>query len=227
MKKTSAKGRPSAKRVAETTKPRSQPRPRLTGERLDLLLDAAADVFTAQGFDAASTNEIARRASASKLSIYSRYPTKADLFIAVLEHRMNRIFREMTATIPDHAPLHAALFRFGKGILRSALSDGQVALLRVVSMETVRFPQLGQRFFELGPGRGIGALATYLQGQINKGVLREEDPTMMAQHYIGMIAGPSLLFSLLGVRSRLARGRKQVVQLEQAIEVFKRAYARP
>ncbi|HTV53506.1 MAG TPA: helix-turn-helix domain-containing protein [Terriglobia bacterium] len=78
MKKTSAGYRAAAKPVREAIKKRSQ-RPRLTGERLDGLLDVAADVFTAEGFTAASTNEIARRAGASKLSIYSRYPTKADL----------------------------------------------------------------------------------------------------------------------------------------------------
>ncbi|HTV53507.1 MAG TPA: TetR/AcrR family transcriptional regulator C-terminal domain-containing protein [Terriglobia bacterium] len=137
---------------------------------------------------------------------------------------MDRIFQEMTAGIPDHAPLQEALFAFGSGMLRSALSDAQIALLRVVSMETVRFPQLGQRFFDLGPGRGIAALATYLRGQIDKGVLRREDPTMMAQHYLGMIAGPPLIFSLLGVRARPKGNRKQSTRLEKAIEVFERAY---
>ena len=191
---------------------------------MDELLDLAAEVFIADGFQGASVNVIARRAGASKASLYSRFPSKEDLFLAVLEHRMNRIFQAVVATIPDEAPLRDALSGFGTGVLQSALSDAQMALIRVVSMETVRFPQLGRRFFDLGPGRGMAALTTYIKGQIHKKVLRNEDPKIMAQQFLGMVAGAPLIFRLFGMNAYLKSNKQQAQHLALAIEAFVRAY---
>ena len=201
-------------------------RPRLTGERLNELLDIAAEVFIADGFQGASTNVIAQRAGASKTSLYSRFPTKEDLFLAVLEHRMSRIFQLVVATIPPEAPTRAALLAFGAQLLKSVFNDAQIALFRTVSMETARFPQLGRRFFELGPGQGLSALSGYLRAQVAQGALRREDPQMMAQHFLGMLGGLPLLFALLGITTHLKTPKQRAQHLEGAVDAFLLAYAK-
>src|SRR6202012_3446417 len=110
----------------------------------------------------------------------SRFPTKQDLFVAVIERRMGKVFREVAGFLPDDAPLKDTLREFGAGLLRVALSPEQIALVRVISMESSRFPILGQRFFETGPGLGQMALAEYLRGQIERGRLSNENPERMA-----------------------------------------------
>ena len=202
-------------------------RPRLTGERLDELLDVAAEVFVTYGFEGASTNVIAQRAGASKASLYLRFPTKEALFVAVLEHRMNQIFQTVAATIRTDAPMRTALLAFGTQMLQLVFSDAQMALVRVVSMEIVRFPELGQRFFDLGPGRGLTILTAYLNKQIEGGALRREAPLMMAQHFLGMIAGLPLLLELLGLTSPLKTKKQRMLHLEGAVDAFLLAYGKP
>lgn len=54
-------------------------------ERRAQLLSAALEVFTASGYHAASMDEIADRAQVSKPVLYQHFPSKLDLYLAVLD----------------------------------------------------------------------------------------------------------------------------------------------
>src|SRR5690348_10501738 len=159
--------------VKTTQRKRKPVRARLDEERLTELLDVAAEVFISEGFSAASTNEIARRANSSKTTFYSRFPTKERLFLAVIERRMNDIFRQVAASLPEEPPVEETLRNLGSALIGFFLSKEQVALVRMVSMESARFPELGKRFYELGPKRGEEALVAYLKKQAAKGRLSD------------------------------------------------------
>jgi AcrR family transcriptional regulator len=49
------------------------------------LLDAALEVFVAQGYHAAAMDEIADRAGVSKPVLYQHFPSKLDLYLALLD----------------------------------------------------------------------------------------------------------------------------------------------
>ena len=54
------------------------------------LLEAAAMVFTEHGFHGASLDEVAKTAGFTKGAVYSNFKSKEDLFLAVLDDRMER-----------------------------------------------------------------------------------------------------------------------------------------
>ncbi len=83
--------------------------PRLEEDRIGELLDIAAEVFIAHGFEGASTTEIASSAKTSKRTFYSRFPTKEKLFIAVLERRMDFIFSQVFTELSPDSPLEESL----------------------------------------------------------------------------------------------------------------------
>jgi AcrR family transcriptional regulator len=55
------------------------------GVRRAQLLDAARDVFVANGYYAASVDDIAERAGVSKPVVYQHFPGKLELYLALLE----------------------------------------------------------------------------------------------------------------------------------------------
>jgi AcrR family transcriptional regulator len=55
----------------------------------DALIGAAAKVFLARGFQAASLREIAAEAGLTTGAVYSNFDGKADLFLAVLEEKLD------------------------------------------------------------------------------------------------------------------------------------------
>jgi len=50
------------------------------------LLDAAVEVFGQHGFEAARVSDIARRCDLTTGAVYSRWPTKREVFAAAVEH---------------------------------------------------------------------------------------------------------------------------------------------
>ena len=210
--------------VKTTQRKRKPVRARLDEERLTELLDVAAEVFISEGFSAASTNEIARRANSSKTTFYSRFPTKEQLFLAVIERRMNRILQQVAASLPEEPPIEETLRNYGAALIRFALSKEQLALVRVISMESAKFPELGKRFYELGPKRGEEVLAAYFTKQAGKGRLSNEDTRQMAQHFLSLITGgPIRWFVFAFDPSSLSKSALQK-HLNSAIQAFMRAY---
>jgi TetR/AcrR family transcriptional regulator of autoinduction and epiphytic fitness len=215
--------------LVKTMHHKGKPRPiraRLDEERLSELLDVAAEIFISEGFSAASTNEIARRANSSKTTFYSRFPTKEQLFLAVIERRMTGIFQQVAASLPEEPPIEETLRNYGAALIRVALSKKQLALVRVISMEAAKFPALGKRFYELGPKRGEERLAAYLTKQVEKGRLMNDDTRQMAQHFMSLITGGPIRWFVLGFDpSSISKSALQK-HLNSAIQVFMRAYGR-
>ena len=78
----------------------------------DVLLDAAAEVFAARGFEGASLDEIAETAGYTRGAIYKHFGDKAEMFMAVnerLNERMLEAFRDIAdpAVPPSEVDLAA------------------------------------------------------------------------------------------------------------------------
>jgi len=72
--------------VMSTVDVKNESRSRLPrDERRAQLLSAALESFTTSGYHAASMDEIAERANVSKPVLYKHFPSKLDLYLAVLD----------------------------------------------------------------------------------------------------------------------------------------------
>jgi AcrR family transcriptional regulator len=84
------------------------------------LIDVARRVFLRRGFHAASLEEIALEAAVTKGAIYSNFANKAELFLAVLDQRVeNRLAVLAAATFPEEG-IEAVARRHA----RAALAQG-------------------------------------------------------------------------------------------------------
>ena len=81
------------------------------GARRLQLLGAAREVFVAQGYHAAAMDEIAERAGVSKPVLYQHFPSKRDLYLALLEQHTDELVaatREALASTTDNKQRVAA-----------------------------------------------------------------------------------------------------------------------
>jgi TetR/AcrR family transcriptional repressor of mexJK operon len=144
------------------------------------------------------------------------------LFLAVIERRMSGIFQQFAGSLPEGPAIEDTLRNFAAALIRVVLSEEQVALVRVIRMEAAKFPELGERFYELGPKRGEDALTAYLTKQVEKGRLRNDDTRQRAQHSMSLITGGPVRWYVLGlVPARIAIQK----HLDAAIR-FMRVYSR-
>lgn len=75
-------------------------KPRLPrDERRAQLLAAALEVFTSAGYHAAAMDEIADRAKVSKPVLYQHFPSKLDLYLAVLDLHIDSLIFEIQRAV--------------------------------------------------------------------------------------------------------------------------------
>ena len=68
-------------------------------ERRAQLLAAALEVFTAAGYHAAAMDEIADRAQVSKPVLYQHFPSKLDLYLAVLDLHIDALIFDIQKAV--------------------------------------------------------------------------------------------------------------------------------
>jgi len=80
------------------------------------LLDAALEIFVANGYHAAAMDEIAERAGVSKPVLYQHFPGKMELYLALLDQSCDSVVdavrRALTSTEDNKARVAAAVEAF-------------------------------------------------------------------------------------------------------------------
>lgn len=192
-------------------------------DRLDYLLDVAAELFLEKGFEGTSVGEIANRAKASKGTFYSRYPTKEDLFRQVIQRRTDAAFSDFDSILLPDADPAEALKALGVALLDTMLTKNSIDVLRLVYMESHRFPELGQIVYELGPGRIYAHLTKYFKQQVKKGAFIKRDEVIAAEQFLDLLSGALVRRCSLGITSMPSKAERRR-RLMAAIETFLRAY---
>src|SRR6188472_4320686 len=80
------------------------------------LLEAAQEVFVAQGYHAAAMDDIAERAGVSKPVLYQHFPGKLDLYLALLDSACDEVIdncrQALAATQDNKTRVAAAMAAF-------------------------------------------------------------------------------------------------------------------
>jgi hypothetical protein len=107
------------------------------------------------------------------------------------------------------------------------MQDRVLQLRRVVIAEAVRFPNLGRRFYELGPGSTIDKFARAVEDLRDRGLVETADPTMAAEQLNWLILSPALNRAmLLGDRHGLTPHDLDRYA-DAGVETFLRAHGTP
>ena len=148
------------------------------------IMDGARAVFLAQGFDAASMGEIARAAGVSKGTLYVYFENKEQLFEAIVYQQCEAQAEGLFALDASDPDVEGALTRLGIGFVNFLCRPGAASPLRTVIAIADRMPEIGKKFYERGPARGIAMLASYIKAQADAGVLAVEDCEVAAAQFI-------------------------------------------
>lgn len=194
-RRTAVKKRPSGQRRSGRGRPPADE----VAVRAARLLDVATGVFLEQGFKGASMSEIARRAGASKQTLYARYPSKAALFAALVERKASGLF-DAIGPLGAGRSLRETLVHCGLELLELIVSDEARGVHRVVIAECMEFPELGEIFWERGPGRVRAMLAEYLRAQQKSGDIRCDDPEQAVEILLGLVVSGASLRAWLGIQ---------------------------
>ena len=179
------------------------------------ILDATAAVFLENGFARASTTEIARRARTSKQTLYGLYPTKSDLFVAVISAHTEALFARHVEYIESAVPLEEGLFDIGCMMLRMFSGEQFLALYRILVAEVHNFPDLARQLWFSCMERGRSLLADYLKSRRIGGPSYGKS----AAQFISFVLGDYVINAMLNPDLQLT-DRAVRVRVREAVQDF-------
>ena len=187
------------------------------------ILAGAREVFLADGFDAASMNEIARRAGVSKGTLYVYFDSKEALFEAqIREEKREHAEQACNADHADH-DVERVLRQVGERLLQRICRPDSIAHLRIVVAVAPKFPRIGRAYFEAGPLFGRTRLSAYLKAQVEAGIIDIDDTDFAAIVFGDLCKSTHMLPVLLGVGP--APSTEEIrAHMAKATAVFLRAY---
>ena len=145
------------------------------------ILDAAFEQFVEQGYSAARVEDIAERVGVTKGTVYVYFPTKEELFAAMIHH-ISVPFEDMLGDIQKFEGSCAERLRAVILLAYARMSEDRRIreLLRFVVSEGTRFPDV----IDAHVGEFIDPLMEYTQKIVDDGVAAgefEAGPKAMAR----------------------------------------------
>lgn len=99
-----------------------------------LILDAAVEVFAAQGFHRSRVSDIARRAEIADGTIYLYFKSKDDVLISVFEERMGELIEDARAFVSEAQDPRERLRRFARFHVAMAEQNRSLAAVFLVEI---------------------------------------------------------------------------------------------
>ena len=192
-------------------------------QRRDRILQTAREVFFEQGYGAATMSMIAARLGGSKGTLYAYFKNKEDLFDEIIRDQCS-VIESALGLASQGYDLRTALTTFGRELVTAMSSDQAVRTLQLIIEESVRNPELANRFDQAGPQQGAAAIADYLAKAHARGEIYTPDPLHAAHVLASLLKGELHFRRMLGLESEPSAERI-ALEVDNAVTVFLAAYA--
>ena len=157
------------------------------------ILEAALACFAQKGFAGTRMDDIARKASITKGTIYLYFDSKQALFEALARQSIGQQIEQVRAQLSAFPGSSADLLRLVLTTMgHFAMTSDRVVLPRLVLAEAANFPQLAEFWRREIIDRGIALLTTILERGIERGEFRKVTP----QHAARLCVAPILMIVL-------------------------------
>jgi len=157
------------------------------------LLSAALDLFVEKGFSATRVEEVARRAGVSKGTLFLYFPSKEDLFKAVVRLHLSDHLSRWSDEIDHFDGTSAEMLRYALFSWWERIGSTQASgIPKLMMSEAGNFPQLAAFYRQevIEPGKAL--LARILQRGIARGEFRLVD----LKYGVFLILAPLLFLAL-------------------------------
>lgn len=153
------------------------------------LLDGALKEFLRNGYAGTSINQIVKSLGISKTTLYSRYPSKAELFRAIISQQ-TKTSSAATAlqSEGERLPLEDALRAYAQHTLEISLDGDLLEVNRLIYSEANRFPELGLASAERSE-LGVRQIAQFIAERAVEDGVPCSDPRGVAAAFIFMLRG--------------------------------------
>jgi AcrR family transcriptional regulator len=164
-------------------------------ERRRLIVEAAAALFSRQGFNGTTTREVAKAAGVSEATVFKHFATKEELYRAIIEAKsQTQKLLEAVGPLVDAGDEAGLLKILAREMITRTLADP--TLMRLLLFSALEGHALSELFFRRRMQAVDEFLSEYIAQRIAAGTIRRVDPAQAAWNFIGMVVQYLLLREL-------------------------------
>lgn len=203
--------------------PPKRGRPKDPDKRL-AILESAKELFVEQGYAGTSMDAIAKNAGVSKLTLYSHFGHKEDLFQQCVVSKCEEHSPQTLYDPTNNLPLRQRLLSIGAAFIELLFSEEAVKFYRMMAGEARQTGKLGRLFHAAGPQRMLDQFDELLAMAVRNGELQVRDRQRAANHFFSMMRGDHHMRVIMGEPRPPASELR--LHIADVVDVFLSAYKR-
>jgi AcrR family transcriptional regulator len=158
------------------------------------LLDAALDLFVEKGFAATRAEEVAARAGVSKGTLFLYFPSKDELFKAVVRENISGRFQEWNKEFEEFEGNTPDMLRYCMKIWWDRIGAGKASgITKLIMSEARNFPELAAFYHKevVAPGQEL------IRRILQRGVDRGEFQVLDMDYAIFSVTAPMVFLVMM------------------------------
>jgi len=172
-----------------TIPPPTPKRQRRKNARPAELLAAALDLFVEKGYAATKAEEVAKRAGVSKGTLFLYYPSKEDLFKAVVRQNISQRFNELSSLSHEFEGSSVEMLRVGLHAWWNTIGSTKASgITKLMISEENNFPELATFYRQ----EVVQPIHDLLEKILQRGIDNGEFRPMQLQQGIYLVLAPML-----------------------------------
>ena len=180
-------------------------------ERRSQIVKISAELFSRKGFKGTTTKAIAKKVGISEAMIFRYFPTKDDLYNAIIIDRVGDkddiFFPIEAANQRDDYKVFEALADY---LMKK--NEDDTVFLRLLQFSILEGHRLSDIFFETHIRKKTQFLSDYVEKRIAEGAFKGMPPFLIARGFLGMVVQYIMGKEIFWKEDELQYSRKEVVE---------------
>jgi TetR/AcrR family transcriptional repressor of mexJK operon len=160
----------------------------------------AQQLFFKEGYAGTSMSQLAAALGGSKTTLYNHFQSKEELLLAVVQDVVEPKPDDYDQSV-EPTEFRAWLVWFGVATIKRIASYNYLSLQRLAAAEALRFPEIGDTFYE-AVKPGFQMAAELFAEAMRKGVLRRSDPQVAVEHFLELCSGWMLRRAIWNIQAQ-------------------------
>jgi TetR/AcrR family transcriptional regulator, mexJK operon transcriptional repressor len=204
-------------------KPPGPGRPKDLGKRA-AILDVAKRLFTHQGFDGVSMDQIAAEAGVSKLTVYSHFGDKESLFSAAVRAKCEEQMPPALFLEGLEGDLREQLTAIARAFFLLVTSEEAIAMHRMMMLPGTGDSHVRELYWQAGPQQVKDAFGEFLRTREARGELRVAEIERAASQFFCLLKGEMHMQMLCGMCCSAPAASDVACHIDATVDLFLRAY---
>lgn len=193
----------------------------VSARKREQILQAAAEEFQEQGFQATSVDRIAQRANVSKRTVYNHFASKEILFLAIITHIHQQTFDPITQLYSPDKSLEKQLLAIAQHEIALLQSPSTQRFTRILLGELIYNPEMAQVFAQQTPSCQQ-QFRLWLQAACEDGKLVINDIPLATEQFFGLLKASAFWPALICRQQLTVKERAQLAK--STVTMFLRTY---